>query len=93
MNVAGWIGWILALIAIAAFVVVFVYYIRQPKDEKLLRAIGEANTARTNAELRERQYNNMVDGLRREVESVKKIKDERKRLEALASLGNRFRRR
>lgn len=92
MGTAGWVGWILAIAGIAACVVFIVLWIRKPSPEaKMLQAIDEANKARLAATAREREWTNRIDSLRREVDAVTKIPNERERLAALARLANKVR--
>lgn len=92
MSVAAWVFMVVALLAIAAFVIVLVLYIRKPTpDAKLLKAIDDATKARVAADAREHELSTRIAVLRKGIDSAVSIRDERERLAALARLANTLR--
>lgn len=93
MGTAGWVGWIIALVVIAALVIVIVWISRRPEsaDAKLQKAITDARDAQKKAQEREVQLTKLYEDARKELARIGSIRDERQRLTALAQFANRMR--
>lgn len=93
MSTAGWVGWIIALLFLAATVVMIVWIVKRSEspDAKLQKAITDANAAQRKAMEREAQLRRLYEDARKELARIGTIRDERQRLAALAQFANRMR--
>jgi len=93
MGTAGWVGWIAALLFLAATVVLIVWIVRRAEspDAKLQKAIADAREAKQKAEAREARFTQLYEDTRKELARIGTIRDERQRLTALAQFANRMR--
>lgn len=83
---------VIAVLALAAFVIMLVVYLKRPApDEQYLRAIDDANAARRRADAAEEAYRSRADKMAAELDTARKIPDERERFAALAKLANKLR--